>query len=116
MLSSIAFETVKSWTDNKKARFWKNVLNFQIFQTSGNLEIDFGIGLENVFDKLSILLELHCFFVEILTCSEKDLKHIHPLFISNVSEIWLAEIVSDSENWRYKKINTTRTKTHITKL
>ena len=33
---------------NKKARFWKNFF-LQIFQTFGNLEIDFGINLEKRF-------------------------------------------------------------------
>ena len=62
---------------NKKARFQVNFFYFKIFETFGNLEIDFGISFKkNVFNKLSILSELHYFFVKILTQYKKDLKHV----------------------------------------
>ena len=41
--------------------------SFSNFQILGKLEIDLGIDLKNVFDKLSIPSELRYFFVKILT-------------------------------------------------
>ena len=59
----------------KKQDFGKNFFHFQVFQAFGNSEIDFGISLKNVFDKLSIHLELRYVFIKILTHCKKDLKY-----------------------------------------
>ena len=42
ILSSIAFENIKSQIEEKqKTQFVENYFHFQIFQTFGNLEIEF---------------------------------------------------------------------------
>ena len=49
--------------------------HFQIVKAFGNLEIDLGINLKNIFDKLSTLSELRYFFVKTSTHYKIDLKH-----------------------------------------
>ena len=76
-MPSIAFETVKSQTEEKQKtpKFRQYLFHFQIFQTHGNLEIDFSINLKNVSAELSILSELRYIFGKILTHYKTDLKH-----------------------------------------
>ena len=71
ILSSIAFETVKSQTEEKQiiSGILVSFSNFSNFRKFRNR-----LWYEQISDELSVLLELEYFFIKILTHYKKDLN------------------------------------------